>query len=170
MAVKIKKRYIAAILLSVVVIYAGWKMTAPVDVQDAAVLSLSTVDVTVKAHGGDRSFKVEVADDPVEMEVGLMHRKSMDADRGMVFLFGATPRVVSFWMKNTLIPLDMLFVDENGVIAHIHHNAKPQDLTPISSEKPVTTVIEINGGLAEKYAIQPGDQVEMPVVIPKDEK
>ncbi len=170
MTLKIKKRYIVGILIGVLLLYSGWKMLPSVQVQDATVLSLSTAGVTIKTQGGNRSFTVEVADDPVEMEVGLMHRKVMADDHGMIFLFGAPPRVVSFWMKNTLIPLDMLFVDENGTISHIHHNAKPLDLTPISSEKPVTTVIEINAGLAKKYAIQEGDHVDMPSLIPKDEK
>jgi uncharacterized membrane protein (UPF0127 family) len=111
--------------------------------------------------GTKHSFSVEIADTPEKAEKGLMFRTRMSADHGMLFEFGK-PQRVSFWMKDTLIPLDMLFVDANGRIASIEANAAPQSLSPHSSRAPVIGVVEIKGGLAEKMGIKPGDTVVHP--------
>lgn len=170
MNIRIRKRYVVGAILSLIVIYAGWKMTPAVTAEDATVALLPTITASIETQAGPKSFVLEVADEPVELEVGLMHRKRMEEDHGMVFLFGRPARVVSFWMKNTLIPLDMLFIDENGIIVDIHHRAKPGDLTPITSKAAVITVVEINGGLAEKYGIKPGDAIDLSEAIPTVEK
>jgi uncharacterized membrane protein (UPF0127 family) len=105
------------------------------------------------------SFNIEIADDAREVQYGLMNRTEMPENHGMLFLF-ARPAVRQFWMKNTLIPLDMLFIEPDGKIVHIHHNAKPLDETIISSQVPVVSVLEINGGIAERLKIEVGDYIQ----------
>lgn len=107
-------------------------------------------------------FTVEVADDPEETGLGLMFRESLDEDKGMLFDFG-DPRVPSMFMKNTLIPLDMLFIDTEGEIIMIARNTVPGSLRTISPPVPVKGVLEINGGQAEALGISPGDSIEHPV-------
>lgn len=119
-------------------------------------------ELIVETVGGPRFFQVEVADSPAERSRGLMFRPRMEEGHGMLFDFGKEQRV-SFWMKNTLIPLDMIFIDSAGEITHIHPNAVPRDLTGIPSNGPVQAVLEINGGLARLLEIQVGDTVRHPV-------
>lgn len=107
-------------------------------------------------------FHVELAVYPDEQERGLMHRTSMPEDAGMLFVFG-TVEHRAFWMKNTLIPLDMIFISEDGTINHIHHSAKPLDLSKVTSEYPVKAVLEINGGVADKMGLAEGDKIIHPV-------
>jgi uncharacterized membrane protein (UPF0127 family) len=107
-------------------------------------------------------FDVEIASQPIDLHVGLMFRKEMAKDRGMLFEFGDEPKEESFWMKDTLIPLDMIFVAADGHIVNIHPNARPGDITPIPSLEPVTAVLEINGGMAEGLGIKVGDKVLHP--------
>lgn len=104
------------------------------------------------------SFDVEVARDEHERGRGLMYRKSLGLNAGMLFLF-PEPTTPAFWMKNTLIPLDMVFIDEKGLILGIHNRAKPHNLTPISPSGPVKAVLEINGGQAEKLGLRVGDPI-----------
>jgi len=116
-----------------------------------------------RADGTKFSFKVEVARTETEQTYGLMFVTSLRDDEGMIFPY-APPRKVSFWMKNTLIPLDMLFVQSDGTIGRIAASAQPQDVTPISSQEPVSAVIEINGGLAKKDGFEAGDKVESSIL------
>lgn len=101
------------------------------------------------------SFTVEIADTDAERAQGLMGRQSMPEDHGMLFAYPA-PRPVAFWMHNTPLPLDMLFIDELGMVVSLHENARPFDETPIPSGLPVRYVLEINGGLAAKLGLRPG--------------
>ena len=103
-------------------------------------------------------FEIEIADTPTSRMQGLMFREKLDADKGMLFVFDKVS-LQSFWMQNTLIPLDMIFIKSDGTIAKIHPMAKPKDLTMISSGRPVKAVLEINGGQAEKLGLKPGDRV-----------
>lgn len=103
-------------------------------------------------------FTVEVAVTPEELAQGLMFRKTMPKDHGMLFVFG-NEAMRTFWMKNTLIPLDIIFVDADGKIVKIHENAKPLDETPISSDLPVFAAIELNGGMAKHFGLVVGDEV-----------
>ena len=104
-------------------------------------------------------FDIEIATTPQQHAKGLMFRTEMAEDAGMLFFF---PQVseLSFWMKNTVIPLDMIFIDGDGTINHIHKNAKPHDLTKIGSDKPSRAVLELNGGATDKFDIQVGDSVQ----------
>lgn len=129
--------------------------------QDPAMqLSFPVRPLTVTTQSGKEvTLQVEVAATPEHWEQGLMYRTELANDKGMIFDMGLPPRVVTFWMKNTLIPLDMIFIDEHNRIATIHKNAIPEDLTGISSVEPVTMVLEIAGGRADALGLQAGDQV-----------
>ena len=100
-------------------------------------------------------FSVELADEDAERAQGLMGRTALGPGAGMLFLYPA-PREVAFWMRNTLIPLDMLFIDAGGTVARIHANAQPLNETPIPSGSPALMVLEIAGGQAERLGITPG--------------
>lgn len=104
-------------------------------------------------------LKVEVAATPEHWAQGLMYRTDLADDAGMIFLMGQPPRVISFWMKNTLIPLDMVFIGEDNLIKHIHANAEPENLQGISSVEPVTMVLEIDGGRAQALGLAVGDKI-----------
>ncbi|WP_416897597.1 MAG: DUF192 domain-containing protein [Minwuia sp.] len=114
----------------------------------------------VETSTGERLFMVEVVDTPAERAQGLMNRASLPQDHGMLFDFDVERRV-SFWMKDTLIPLDMLFADAEGRIRHIHPDAVPHDTTAIPSTVPVRYVLEINGGLSRELGIAPGDRLRV---------
>ncbi len=120
--------------------------------------------VLTRADGTNFPFKVEVARSKEEQAYGLMFVQRMPADEGMIFPFAA-PKEVAFWMKNTLIPLDMIFVRPDGTIGRIAANTRPQDETPVFSQEPVSAVIEINGGLAKKYGLETGNKVDFPVPL-----
>ena len=103
-------------------------------------------------------FDVYVAQTGPQRQQGLMYVESMGLHEGMLFIYPQSARI-RMWMKNTLIPLDMLFVDENLSIVHVHANAVPLSEDIINSGVPITAVIELNGGAAERFAINPGDRV-----------
>ncbi len=103
-------------------------------------------------------FDIELAVTPEERSRGLMFRESMPGRSGMLFIFDP-PQRVAFWMKNTLIPLDMIFVDRAGTVTRVHEGAVPGDLSPIEGGDSVYAVLEINAGLAERYGIRPGTQM-----------
>jgi uncharacterized protein len=119
-------------------------------------------ELTIETAKGPQKFSVEVATTPEQMEQGLMFRKSLAPDAGMIFDF-KTPQPAMMWMKNTLIPLDMLFVDAQGRIVNIHERAVPGSLETIGSGAPVRAVIELNGGTASRLGIKPGDRVLYPI-------
>ncbi len=114
--------------------------------------------LTIATAGGDHVFNVEVVDTPESRAKGLMFRTSLAPDSGMLFDFKET-RPVSFWMQNTLIPLDMLFIRKDGTIANIHVNARPLDPASIPSDGPVQFVLELAGGRTVELGIQAGDTV-----------
>ena len=91
--------------------------------------------------------------------MGLMYRNKLAPERGMIFPF-ETPRVASFWMRNTLIPLDIIFVRADGSIANIAANTVPYSEEPVRSDEPVAAVLEIAGGRSGELGIKPGDKVE----------
>jgi uncharacterized membrane protein (UPF0127 family) len=118
--------------------------------------------VTIQHADGSRAnYRMEIAKTPEEQEHGLMFRHHLDAHAGMLFLWPADQNV-SMWMKNTLIPLDMLFIAHDGRVVKITANAVPQDLTPLPSGEPIRAVIEIAGGEAGKQHILVGDKVLYP--------
>jgi uncharacterized membrane protein (UPF0127 family) len=116
----------------------------------------------VTAAGKTVTLELEIAKTPVDIQIGLMFRREMAEDHGMLFQLSREPQPTAFWMKNTYIPLDMLFVAKNGEIVNVHRNAQPLSTVSIPSLKPVTGVIEINGGMADKLGIDVGDTVKHP--------
>ncbi|MEM6386303.1 MAG: DUF192 domain-containing protein [Pseudomonadota bacterium] len=119
--------------------------------------------VDLRGDWGQARFTVEVADTPSERSLGLMHRESMPQSAGMLFVYDA-PQRVSFWMRNTLIPLDMVFLDEKGLVASIHENAVPLDETSIFGGDHIQYVLEINGGLAARLGIIVGSELRHPAL------
>ncbi len=120
---------------------------------------LSRLTITAKS-GEVYEFKVELAKTPHEHMVGLMHRESLPRGQGMLFIF-ADDAVRSFWMKNTLIPLDMLFISSGGQIVGIVHEAEPLTLESRSVGQKSRYVLEINGGLCQKLGITTGDMADL---------
>lgn len=117
--------------------------------------------VSVRGAWGAIEFRVEIADTDTERARGLMHRESLPRMSGMLFLYERAGRL-AFWMRNTLIPLDMIFIDPEGRVAHVHSNAVPLDETPIDGGPGNIAVLEINGGLARRLGIGPGDEIRHP--------
>jgi uncharacterized membrane protein (UPF0127 family) len=116
----------------------------------------------VPQNGQRHTFQVEVARNDSDRAQGLMFRRSMPADRGMLFDFGRI-EPVSMWMQNTYLSLDMLFIRPDGTIARIAANTEPLSTRTISSGEPVLAVLELNAGTAAKLGIKPGDRIEHPV-------
>lgn len=112
----------------------------------------------VGRSGKQHVFKVESAQTPEMRALGLMFRRDLAADAGMLFDFGQA-QPVSMWMKNTLIPLDMLFIDADGRIVNIAERTVPGSLAGISSQGPVRFVLELNGGTAARLGLRAGDRV-----------
>ena len=127
-------------------------------VEDVTQSGLTQVPLTVQSASGLHRFTVEVARTPDEQARGLMYRRSLADDRGMVFPYDP-PRAVGFWMKNTYIPLDIIFIRADGRIARIAANTTPLSLEPVSSLEPISTVLEIRGGRAAELGIREGDLV-----------
>ena len=117
----------------------------------------------VRTTGGVARFGVEIADEPAEQAQGLMYREKMAASAGMLFVF-PNPRRTSFWMKNTFLPLDMIFADSAGRVTRVHEGAVPGDLTGIDSGPDVRFVLEINAGLSARMGIAPGAVLRHPSV------
>jgi len=117
----------------------------------------SKIEIT-RSDGKKFTYDVEVARDLAEQEYGLMYIRSMADDAGMIFPYDP-PREVAFWMKNTYIPLDMIFVGKDHRIGHIATNARPLDVMPITSEVSVTSVIELNAGQVDQKGFSVGDTV-----------
>jgi uncharacterized protein len=119
--------------------------------------------LAIVTQGGARhEFKVEVARNDAERAQGLMFRRSMPAEQGMLFDFGRV-EPVAMWMQNTYLPLDMLFIRPDGTVARIAANAEPLSTRTIPSGEAVLAVLELNGGTAARLAIRPGDRVEHPI-------
>lgn len=116
---------------------------------------------------GPVAFQVELADDDSERAQGLMFRKSLPQGSGMLFVYDS-PRAVSFWMRNTYIPLDLVFLDQAGVIRHIHRSARPLDETPIPGAAPGDPdphrqmILEIGGGEARRLGLAVGQPMAHP--------
>ena len=137
-------------------------LAVPADTALAQLQQFPTAELTIETAGGPHKFAIELATTPAQMEQGLMFRQSLAPDSGMLFDF-RTPSMASMWMKNTWIPLDMLFIDARGHIVNIRERAVPGSLEPISAAAPVRVVVELNGGTAARLGIRPGDRVVFPL-------
>ncbi len=147
-------------LLTVLAMLLGFSF--PVNAQN---LQIPSVDfgpresLTVVSNDTPHVFNIEVADTQQELGRGMMYRKAVPPNEGMLFEFGEE-RIVSIWMKNTSVFLDVIFVRADGRILKIEHSAKPFSLRSMSSEAPVTAVFEIAGGQANALGIRPGDVLQ----------
>ena len=119
---------------------------------------LEQVNLTIHSGAKTHAFVVEVARSPDQQEQGLMFRQSLGDSAGMIFPYDP-PQVASFWMKNTLIPLDMIFIRQDGTIATIAENTVPMSLELVPSVEPVVAVLEIAGGRSAELGIKAGDKV-----------
>lgn len=145
-------RFVLAVLMALAIPVGAARAQQDVPVNYSSPLVITTAD------GARHDFMVEVVQSGPARTQGLMFRNSMPAEAGMLFLFpDSTERY--FWMKNTLIPLDIVFIQGNGTIHHIHEGAKPLDLTPIPSNGPVSVVLELNAGTVQALGIKAGDRV-----------
>ena len=128
---------------------------------DEDIVYLRTEPLQITGGGKTHDFTVEIADSWETRQRGLMYRRAMDPDHGMLFLFNA-PQKARMWMKNTYISLDMLFVDEQGIIRSIAENTVPESLATLSSGVDVIAVLELIGGRTEALGIRPGHRLVHP--------
>jgi uncharacterized membrane protein (UPF0127 family) len=140
-------------------------LAALVTTAQPAHASLGCNDAAVWLRGdfGKVRFSIDLAETSAERAQGLMNVESMPMSKGMLFVY-PVPQPVAFWMKNTLIPLDMIFADARGVVVRVHDSAIPGDLTSIPGGDQVQFVLEINGGLARMLGIEEGAQIRHPAV------
>lgn len=131
----------------------------PASAKDAALATKETETLILKTISGDHSYQVEIADEPAEKALGLMFRRHLPRDHGMIFLYEA-PRAMSMWMQNTAIPLDMIFITEDGRVLRTEANTKPFSTDVIHSGGNAIAVLELNGGEAARIGLKAGDQVD----------
>jgi uncharacterized membrane protein (UPF0127 family) len=140
-------------------------VTAPFGCRDAPTATPTTAPAAevVRMQIGSETFTLEVADSEDEQEKGLMARESMPADHGMIFVFPDS-RKLGFWMKNTLIPLDIIYIDETGRVVSVK-SMQPHDLTAVRSDGPAMYAIELNQGAAARVGVRGGDVLTIPSSI-----
>ena len=146
-------------------LFAGAACAAPDEPIRVPIGSLPVRNLDILTAKGAVRYKVEVAESPASQEQGLMYRKTMPVGRGMIFVF-PYPKMAVFWMHNTLLPLDLLYVDPEGRIESIAADAKVMDDSLLPSLGPVKAVIELNAGQAKARGIKPGDKVRDPKLFP----
>lgn len=128
----------------------------------AMILPVDKTPLIAKTATGDRSFTIEIADEPMEQQRGLMFRETMADDHGMLFDMGVT-RPTGFWMENTPMPLDLLFIGDDGLVKAIL-KGQPFSRATISPNVPVRFVLELKQGTAAANGIKPGDRLRHPVI------
>ncbi len=128
----------------------------------AMVVPVDPAPLIADTKAGERSFTVEIADDSGERARGLMFREKMDEGRGMLFVFEAT-QPVGFWMKNTVLPLDLVFIGQDGIVRAVRRG-EPMSEAIIASPEPVRFVLELNAGVAQKSGIETGVRIHHPVI------
>ena len=154
----------AAICVALFVLSASYPVTAVFQFVPAAQAKMRQDKLTIEPAGGGagHTFNIQVAATAQEKATGLMFRTRLDDGEGMLFPYGA-PRSLSMWMRNTYIPLDMLFIRPDGTIARIEERAEPLSDRVIQSGSAVSAVLEIAGGAASRLGIKPGDKVRYPL-------
>jgi uncharacterized protein len=158
-------RKIAALLAA---FFVSLFLTGCTHAQDVQQLPVDPQPLEIVTSAGAKTYLIEIADDNSERGIGLMNRKSMPSGQGMLFDFQTT-RIVQMWMKNTFVPLDMLFIEESGRIESIAENTVPQTLDIIGSKDEVRFALELVAGTVKRDGIKPGDIVRHRVIdaVPK---
>lgn len=136
---------------------------APSSAKPQALTTFTQSELRIEtAAGKSHRFRVEIAATPKQRAQGLMFRRRLAPDGGMLFDYGRE-MAVSMWMKNTFFPLDILFISSNGSIVNIAQRTVPGSLAPIPSARPVRGVLEINAGTSDRLGLKPGDRVLHPI-------
>jgi uncharacterized membrane protein (UPF0127 family) len=148
-------RLLAAALLALALIA---RPALAQDAEPTRAQHLKPVPLTIATSRGKQSYTVEVAATPGQQEIGMMFRTSNPPRHGMIFPM-APPRMATFWMKNTLISLDLIFIRADGTISSIAPNAPTRSLGIIASFEPVAAVLELSAGAAKRDGLKPGDKV-----------
>lgn len=151
------------IAANVVTLGPGQAIAAGQSVSTAATAACRADQLSLRWAGGQARFTVELADTAASRNQGLMHREKLAPSAGMLFIY-ERPQHASFWMRNTLIPLDMIFMDDTGRVTRIHSNAVPLDETAIDGGAGVRFVLEINGGFAKRLGIVEGAEMQHPSI------
>lgn len=160
-----RKIVLSALVLAVVALaVSGYvAMQRPVTPTGQSVsLAVDSQPLVAETRGGDKTFSIEIADEPGEREQGLMFRESMGDDHGMLFIF-ERPQIASFWMRNTPMPLDLLFVGQDGRVKTIKHG-EPFSEAVIASSEPVRFVLELKAGTSKAAGIANGDLLRHPAI------
>lgn len=159
----IRKTLVALAAIVAIVAALGIYLGMPQSAADQAMrLPVDPVPLIVETAGGERSFTIEIADEPSERSAGLMFRETMDDDHGMLFVFQET-RPLGFWMKNTPMPLDLIFIGEDGRVLAILPG-EPFSEAAISTGEPARYVLELKRGTAERAGINRGDLMRHPAI------
>lgn len=152
-----------SVLTAVFVALATLVAVLPGSVRADGAPACSDETLYLRGDFGQARFSIDLAATPKERNRGLMFVKKMPASYGMLFVYDR-PQRVAFWMKNTLIPLDMIFADARGVVQNVHANSVPGDLTSIPGKGQIQYVLEINGGMARMLGIGPGTELRHPAI------
>ena len=158
------KKYLFYFLISAGIFIGCEKDSDKENIETEPIVFTKEGELQIYKSSGDlvKELDIEVADDDYERATGLMHRESMQDDQGMLFIFDeAAPRF--FYMKNTLIPLDIIYFGSDSTIVSFQKNAKPKDLTTLPSEDPAQFVLEVNAGLADEWKLEEGDKIDFEI-------
>jgi uncharacterized membrane protein (UPF0127 family) len=127
-------------------------------------IAAETATLVLNTDTGPHNFNIEIAKTPSEKILGLMYRRSLPADAGMLFLYDR-PQPVNFWMRNTYIPLDMVFIGADGRVQRIESHTEPFSLAAISSDGEAEAVLELNAGTTDAIGLKVGDEVDYPALV-----
>ena len=147
-----------SVLMYFGLIFAAMMTIIPADAfAQSQKLESETVEITTKR--GKFSFEIEIADQPEERTIGLMNRSQLEPRGGMLFVFDR-PQIIQMWMKNTLISLDMVFIDASGRVVDVAERTVPHSLAIVASRQKASFVLELAGGMASFIGLQPGDRLK----------
>ena len=152
-------------LIAAFLAFAALGLVGPAIAQIESLQTYDKAPLEIRTASGTHRFTVELARTAAQQMQGLMFRRKLDANAGMLFIY-QQPETARYWMKNTYIPLDMLFIASDGTVVRIAADAVPQSLAIISSGGPVRAVLEIKGGEAARQGITPGAKVVYPLFSP----
>lgn len=149
------RRILLALLIFIAAVFFAWT--------EASAFEESTL--SVETENGSHTFQIEIANTSQEQALGLMHRRVLADDFAMLFPF-ERPREASFWMRDTYVSLDMVFIAEGGVVHRVERGTEPLSLRSVPSRGPVVAVLEFVTGTADRINLQPGDMVVHPLLQP----